>query len=69
MDKDRAKVHDKSYPKFYVGQGNNFQVVKNAIKSRYWWNQSQTENFSEANFIWTSWKKDRHIDYLKSIKG
>ena len=24
MEKDKSKVHDKSYPKFYVGQGNNF---------------------------------------------
>ena len=46
--------------------GNNFQVVKNAIKNRYWWNPAHAEDFVEANFIWTSWRKDRHIDYLKT---
>ena len=59
--REKAKVHDRMYPKYFVGQGNNYQVIKNAIKSRYWWNQAHSEDFAEANFIWTSWKKDRHI--------
>ena len=46
--------------------GNNYQVVKTAIKNRYWWNPAHAEDFVEANFIWTSWRKDRHIDYLKN---
>jgi 7-keto-8-aminopelargonate synthetase-like enzyme len=31
--------------KYYVGFGNNFQVVKNAIKSRAWWTPAQSEDF------------------------
>ena len=51
--------------KYYIGQGNNFQVVKSIIKQRLWWCPAQTEDFSEATFIWTSWKRDKHIEYLK----
>jgi hypothetical protein len=51
--------------KYYIGPGNNYQVVRQAIKSRYWWTPAPTEDFTEANFIWTSWKRDKHIDFLK----
>ena len=67
----RDKIKDKEKllqftQKYYVGTGNNFQVVKNAIKQRYWWNSAHVEDFTDANFIWTSWRKDRHIEHLKS---
>ena len=52
--------------KFYVGQGNNFPVVKSVLKQRYWWQQATEESFDEdCDFIWTSWKKQRHIDFLQ----
>lgn len=51
--------------KYYIGPGNNHQVVKNVIKQRYWWTQAPSEDFQDANFIWTSWKRDKHIEYLK----
>ena len=51
--------------KYYIGGGNNYQVVKQAIKSRAWWTPAASEDFKDANFIWTSWKRDKHIDYLK----
>mmetsp|Transcript_24239 Transcript_24239/g.37371 ORF Transcript_24239/g.37371 Transcript_24239/m.37371 type:complete len:103 (+) Transcript_24239:1493-1801(+) len=51
--------------KYYVGPGNNCQVVKNALKQRYWWTPAHSEDFCDANFIWTSWKRDKHIDFLK----
>ena len=40
-------------------------MVKQAIKSRAWWSPAVSEDFKDANFIWTSWKRDKHIDYLK----
>lgn len=43
--------------KFYVGKGNNYPMVKNVIKQRYWWTLAQEEDFEEVNFMWTSWKK------------
>tara|TARA_B110000305_G_C19134472_1_gene490500 strand:- start:64 stop:708 length:645 start_codon:yes stop_codon:yes gene_type:complete len=67
----RQKLKDKEKllqitQKYYIGGGNNYQVVKNQIKQRYWWTPAYTEDFTDANFIWTSWKRDKHIDYLKS---
>lgn len=54
--------------KFYVGVGNNYGVVKSVLKQRYWWQYSSEEAFSsECDFIWTSWKKQKHIDYLSNI--
>ena len=52
--------------KYYVGQGNNAKVIKNAMKNRSYWSPASTENFEECNFIWTSWKKEQHITYLKT---
>lgn len=51
--------------KYYIGQGNNYQVVKAMIKQRLWWCPAHTEDFQEANFVWTSWKREKHIEYLK----
>ena len=42
------------------------------IKQRLWWGPAHTEDFQEAAFIWTSWKRDKHIDYIKKegqLKG
>ena len=39
------------------------------MKSRYWWAPAQYEDFQHANFIWTSWKKDEHMQFLKSNKN
>jgi hypothetical protein len=61
-DKERLLQYTQKY---YVGCGNNYQVVKQAIKSRAWWTPAHSEDFNDANFIWTSWKRDKHIDYLK----
>ena len=52
--------------KYYIGGGNNYQIVKSVIKQRCWWTPAKVEDFSEANFIWTSWKKDKHISYLRN---
>jgi hypothetical protein len=35
------------------------------MKSRNWWSPSTTENFEEANFVWTSWKREKHITFLQ----
>ena len=31
--------------KYYIGYGNNYQIVKAAVKHRYWWTPSHTEEF------------------------
>ena len=68
--KEREKLNEKEKllqitQKYFIGPGNNYQVVKNVIKQRYWWTQAPTEDFQDANFVWTSWKRDKHIEYLK----
>jgi hypothetical protein len=67
--KKKEEVRDKEKllqftQKYYIGSGNNYQVVKQAIKSRAWWTPAHSEDFTDANFIWTSWKRDKHIEYL-----
>lgn len=66
MQRQKEKVQFTQ--KYFIDTGNNYQIVKNAIKSRYWWTPATNEDFNEANFIWNSWKRDKHIEYLK-IKG
>jgi hypothetical protein len=45
------------FQRFFVGWGNNFEIVKQVLKTRTWWQQSPNEEFSEVAFMWTSWKK------------
>ena len=44
--------------------GNNSRIVTNVLKQRYWWQPSTKEDFHDCDFIWTGWKKQKHIDYL-----
>ncbi len=50
--------------KFYVGRGNNDAAVRSVLKQRSWWIQHTEEDFNEINFLWTQWKKQKHIDFL-----
>ena len=51
--------------KFYVGRtGNNNIVVKQNLKSRWWWAQGDSAHFDDVNFIWTSWKKNHIVDQI-----
>jgi len=51
--------------KLFVGRGNNDAVVRSVVKQRAWWVQHGVEDFGEVSFMWTQWKKQKHIDYLK----
>ena len=64
---DTKKIYQAK--KFFVGPGNNFPIVKsvltNVLKQRYWWQLGSEESFaSDVDFVWTSWKKQKHIDFL-----
>ncbi len=39
--------------KYYVGKGNNSQLVKNCLKQRFWWSLGDFEDWDSYNFIWT----------------
>jgi len=53
--------------RFWVGLGNNSSVVKSVLKQRYWWQKGTSENLEEVDFVWTSWKRKKHIDYLQEV--
>ncbi len=53
--------------RFWVGLGNNSNVVKSVLKQRYWWQKGTSENLEEVDFIWTAWKRQKHIDRLQQV--
>ena len=56
--------------KFHVGPGNNYPIVKSVLKQRYWWQYGAEESFgADCDFIWTSWKKQKHIDFLANASS
>ena len=65
-DKQENKIYQAK--KFYVGPGNNYGIVKSVLKQRYWWQYGPEESFAaDCDFIWTSWKKQKHIDFLNNV--
>lgn len=56
------------YAKFYVGYGNNFHLVKQILKNRWWHSPAESCSFEEANVIWTSWKKQKIINKLQTYE-
>ena len=53
-----------SYAKFYVGYGNNFPLVKQILKNRWWLSPSESSSFEECNIVWTSWRKQKITNRL-----
>jgi hypothetical protein len=47
------------YSKFYVGFGNNYQLVKQILKTRWWYTPSEHASYEETNLVWTSWRKHK----------
>lgn len=50
---DQGIKNENKY-KYYVGKGNNRQLVKALMKRRFWW--IETEDINEACFVWTQLK-------------
>ena len=66
--KEESKIYVAK--KFWVGPGNNFPIVKSVLKQRYWWQYGSEESFgADCDFIWTSWKKQKHIDFLSNVNN
>lgn len=42
--------------KFYVGPGNNCNLIKGLFKRRFWWTLTTNKNEEGINFIWTQLK-------------
>lgn len=56
--------------KYFVGRGNNSNLVKQALKRRFWWTSGSREDdeWEEFNFIWTQWRRKPIIKSLKQDK-
>jgi hypothetical protein len=54
--------------RFYVGRGNNSILVRSVIKQRWWWSMNEKENFMNSNFVWTQWRKNKHLAILNTTK-
>ena len=46
--------------RFYVGKGNNSNLIKSIMKQRWWW--SETSEPASAHFVWTQLKHQPTID-------
>ena len=53
--------------KYFVGVGNNSELIAKTMKKRTRWKRVYSE--SSANFIWTSVKKNNIYDYLSSYNA
>lgn len=42
--------------KFYVGPGNNCNLIKGVLKRRFWWTITTNKSDDNINFIWTQLK-------------
>lgn len=54
--------------RFFIGRGNNSILVRSVIKQRWWWSMNEREDFLKTNFIWTQWRKNKHLCVLDSVK-
>ena len=52
--------------RFYVGRGNNYILVRSVIKQRWWWSTNDSEDFFNVNFLWTQWRKNKHLSILNT---
>lgn len=53
--------------KAWVGKGNNSILIKNTIKSRFWWNiVDAAEAPPDANLFWTQSRTPKIIEQLRS---
>lgn len=44
-----------TYARVYVGNGNNFPLVRSVLKYRWWFQMAEKPTFEKCHLIWTSW--------------
>ena len=54
-------------PRYYIGCGNNHELVRSQFRSRLWW--CQTDSMNNANLVWTQWKVSRITKSLPTVYG
>ena len=55
-------VQEKVVYKYFIGKGNNSEMVRSLMAARKWW--TETLVLSEANFIWTQWNENQVFQLL-----
>lgn len=50
--------------RFFIGKGNNSVLVRSVLKQRWWWSPSDSEDLFNVNFLWTQWRKNKHLSIL-----
>ena len=54
--------------KYYIGRGNNSVLVRNCLKTRFWWQMGDFDEWTDYNFIWTQWKSNKVLSKIKMKK-
>jgi len=53
--------------KYYVGAGNNSVLIRNLMKQRWWWIQTENiDSMKDLNFMWTQKKSNKFFEMFGS---
>lgn len=52
--------------KAWVGKGNNSILIKNTLKSRFWWNIVDSADCPDVNLVWTQSRDPKVIEQLNN---
>ena len=50
--------------RYFLGPGNNAQLVKMTLNTRWWWSRVEETEKLASNMIWTQWKEKECIEAL-----
>ena len=53
--------------KYFVGKGNNAQLVKTMLGNRWWWTRVEEEDKAQANLVWTQWKEMEWMSQMEAV--
>lgn len=51
--------------KYYVGSGNNKNLIISMMKKRWWW--CEASNINEADFVWTQLKQQKILAQVPKL--
>jgi len=54
--------------KFSIGKGNNHMLLRQLMKNRWWWKETDSKNPKEINFLWTQWRNKKFFESLPTVK-
>ena len=57
------------YYKYYLGKGNNSNLIKQCLSSRWWWTRVSEDEIGSANLVWTQWKDKKTLNALPKLSA